>query len=92
MPPTDSYPVAYLTVSLLRNSCNRKRRHNIVLNSKRLLISPSHSGEEPDTEDRTGVPEAEPDSERPEGPEPAAQLLANVRETTQAGNESPAGH
>lgn len=50
------------------------------------------SGEEPDAEDRAGDPEAQPDSERPEGPEPAAQCSANLREAAQAGNESSVGH
>lgn len=54
-----------------------------------LLLS---SGEEPDAEDRAGEPEAQPDSERPEGPEPAAQQPENLREAAETGNQSPAGH
>ena len=49
-------------------------------------------GKELDIEDRAGNPEAQPDPERPEGPEPAAQLPADVREAAQTGNESPDGH
>lgn len=62
-------------------------------------VSPSHPlppfvlpGEKPDLEDRTGDPEAQPDPERPEGPEPAAQRAADLREAAQTGDQPPAGH
>lgn len=50
------------------------------------------SDEEYDAKNRAGDPEAQPDAERFEGSEPAAQFSTDLRETTEAGNESSAGH
>lgn len=57
-----------------------------------LCVVLSVPGEEPDAEDRAGDPKAQPDAERPESPEPAAQLSADLREAAQAGGEPPARH
>ena len=50
------------------------------------------SGKEFDPEDRAGDPEENPDSERLEVSEPAAQRSEDLRETTQTGNQPPPGH